>query len=201
MEALKLHSIRGKRRSPRAHAPQLFALTGHAGAGVATIARLLCREHGAIGISMDSIPRLAREMSLGRHTEGKDAHWALIDYRLEGERGDEFHWLRPFHRRLKTVLRQRKDRPVVITGILTPREVAYCRMMGARMIHLFAPEAIRRRRIGLRFPDPPHPSAGLVERLAESRPELWNLIVDSDEPFADFIQSFKAQLSTVSSAA
>ena len=158
------------------------------------MARLLCREHGALMVSMSSIPRLAHEMTWGRHSEGHEDTYAYLDFRLAGERNEGFCWLRPFHRRLRRLQQTGGNGLIVVKGLLTPRDVAYCRMMGARMIHVTADEAVRRRRIGLRYPDPPHPALELLERLAAARPQMWDLIIDSDEPFPEFIKSFKALL-------
>lgn len=173
---------------------RLVALTGQPGTGVATIAKLLCRDYDALMISMASIPRIAHEMAENRQPCDPDLAWSVPDYRPAAEGREDFHWIRPFHRRLTHILQRSGRQRIVITGILSPREVSYCRYMGARLIHFTAPEAVRRMRIGLRFPESPHPGLSLLDRLARDRPHLWSLIVDSDEPYPEFISGFKAQL-------
>lgn len=181
-----------------AHRPRfkagIVAVTGSPGSGVGTAARVLSTEYGALMMSMASKPRIAHEMTFGLHPERRIAPAAFLDFRLAEERKNGLCWIRPFHRRLKRILRFDPRRRIVITGILTPRELAYCKGIGARLIHLTAPEAVRRIRIGTRFPEEPHQGLLALDLLMRSRPHSWDVIVDSDEPYPEFIQSLKAQL-------
>jgi dephospho-CoA kinase len=166
---------------------RLLALTGLPGAGVTTVTRLLRTEFGAMAMSMAAYPRLRLEAQAGLQFAGEEA---LAEYRMRRERMDKLVWIRPFHRRLMRVVRHTRPSRLVITGILTEAELAYCRMLGARLVHLTAPAEIRRQRLR---------SAAItayesLDRLAQAQPHLWDLIIDSDEPYPEFIRSVRARL-------
>jgi dephospho-CoA kinase len=168
---------------------RLLALTGLPGAGVTTVTRLLCTEFGAMAMSMAAYPRLRLEAQAGLQFAGEEA---LAEYRMRRERMDKLVWIRPFHRRLMRLIRQTRPSRLVITGILTEAELAYCGMLGARLVHLTAPAEIRRQR--LRFESAAITAYESLDRLAQAQPHLWDLIIDSDEPYPEFIRSVRAQL-------
>lgn len=193
MEPLIVPRTAPGRRTPQRPRRRILALTGLPGAGVSTVARAVSESYGALPLSLATLPARWLGEEWGLPPEDPAHQRLLLDLRLRGEHREGLYWIRPFHRRLQRVLRADPARRVVITGGLTPREIAYCQALGARLIHLTAPEGLRRRRIGLRFPEP-HPAYDLLQRLVQTRPQLWHLIVDTDEPYPEFIRSFRALL-------
>ena len=103
-------------------------------------------------------------------------------------------WIRPFHRRVMRTMRLSRPSRLVITGILTRKELFYCKAMSARLIHLAAPEAVRRQRIGLRYPAAPTPAHTTLSKLVHAEPRIWDLIIDTDEPYAEFVHSIRLLL-------
>ena len=176
---------------PRACPTRILALTGLPGAGVGTVARLLCGEFEAMGLSMAAYPHLRMEAEGGAHGP---LHEALAEFRVRRERAERLVWIRPFHKRLARLLRFAPPARIVITGVLTETEIAYCKTLGARLVHLTAPVEVRRARIRVRFPEHPAAALELLDKLAQTQPQLWDLIIDTDEPYAEFIRSIRAQL-------
>ena len=172
----------------------IVAVTGSPGSGVGTTARLLCTEYGALMMSMASMPRIAHEMTFGLYPERRSAPSALLDFRLAEERKNGTRWILPFHRRLKQILRHGPGRRIVITVVLTPRELAYCKGIGPRRLPLPASAPVRRSRLAPPLPLEPHQGLLALDLLMQSRPQTWDIIVDSDEPYPEFIKSLKAQL-------
>jgi len=172
----------------------LVAVTGAPGAGVHTLARMLCRQGESLEMSMGAPAWLTLEAEKGvRHLTANDQR-KYLDLRIAKAKEDRAHWVRPFHKRLRNLINQRSYQRIVITGIITPYELAYCRAMGAKLIHLTAPEEVRHRRIGLRFLRPAHPAQELLERYMKAHPEKWNLVVDTDEPYGEFVYSVQSTM-------
>jgi len=46
----------------------------------------------------------------------------------------------------------------------------------------------------VRFPEHPVEAYDLLDKLSHGQPQLWDLIVDTDEPYAEFIKSVRAQI-------
>jgi hypothetical protein len=83
---------------------------------------------------------------------------------------------------------------LLITGLLTETDVRYCKSIGARLIHLQASAEVRKQRIGVRFPERRLEAFDNLEKLVRSQPQLWDLILDTDEPYPAFVQSLRAQM-------
>ncbi|MEE8554367.1 MAG: hypothetical protein V3T00_00810 [bacterium] len=171
-----------------------MGFTGLPGAGVTSVARLMCSEFGALPMSMASHPRMRLEAELGVKGYSAEAGQLLARYRIERERAEPLCWIRPFHRRLMRTVRMSRPSRLVITGILTRKELFYCKAMGARLIHLAAPETVRRQRIGLRFPTEPTPAQTTLNKLVHVEPGIWDLIIDTDEPYPEFVHSIRLLL-------
>ena len=170
---------------------RLIAITGQPGAGVSTTARLLTSRFDAFPMSLAAYPRMRMAAEEGMKGMGPTAEQALCAFRTEGEAQDPLMWIRPFHRRLARVLRRSRPGRMVLTGVLTRRELWYCHALGARLIHLTAPPAVRRQRIGLRFPTEPVPAYETLERVSHADPRIWDRIVDTDEPYGEFIHHMR----------
>ncbi|MDH4224222.1 MAG: AAA family ATPase [Deltaproteobacteria bacterium] len=175
--------------SPQAQTIKLVAVTGAPGAGTTTVAHMLCNKFNALEMSMDSQPRKEMEYRHGGKKLSNEDYRDYLNYRLHMARQDKSHWLRSFHKRLKQVVAQNSHHRIVITGVMTPHELEYCRALGAKLVHLTAPADIRRRRIGLRYLNPPHPGQEFMDNLMRNHPEKWDLVIDSDEPYGEFIHS------------
>jgi dephospho-CoA kinase len=177
---------------PRSKPLRIIAISGLPGAGVNTVTRLLSDEPGTLVVSMGAYPRLRFEAELGPQSLGDEA---LIEFRDAKEKTDRSCWVRPFHRRLLRLLRRSLPARLIITGLLTETDIRYCRAIGARLIHLHAPAEVRRQRIGIRFPERRLEALERLDKLAASQPNLWDLILDTDEPYPAFVQSLRSQVS------
>lgn len=191
MESLKSQANQPSPLLPPRHPARLLAMTGLPGAGMATVTRVLCTELEAMAISMAAYPRLRLEAEGTAHGSIEEA---LPDFRIQREQSERLVWIRPFHRRLVRLLRHNPPPRLVITGVLTQAELAYCKTLGARLVHLTAPAEVRRQRIGVRFPSRPIAAHELLEKLVHTQPQLWDLIIDTDEPYPEFIRSVRAQI-------
>jgi predicted kinase len=192
MESLKTQVSHSSPLLPPRHASRLYALTGLPGAGLGTVARLICTEFGAKALSMADYPRLRLQAEGSARGAVEEA---LPDYRLQRERTDRLTWIRPFHRRLLRMLRHSPPPGVVITNVLTQAELAYCKALGAHLVYLTAPIEVRRQRIGARYPSRPVAAHHLLERLVQTQPQLWDLIIDTNEPYPEFVRGIRSRIS------
>ena len=191
MESLNARAGKASPILPLRHPTRIITLTGLPGSGVHTVTRVLRSEFEAVEMSMAAFPRLRMEAEGGVHGPLEEF---LADFRLQRERIVRLIWIRPFHRRLVRLLRHAPPPRLVITDVLTQVELAYCKTLGARLVHLTAPAEVRRQRIGVRFPSRPIEAHELLEKLVQSQPQLWHLIIDTDEPYAEFMKSVCAQV-------
>lgn len=175
----------------RSRAIRILALSGLPGAGVSTVTRLLTEEAGTMVVSMSAFPRLRLEAEAGSNAINDEN---LVEFRYAREKIEGSIWVRPFHRRLLRLLRRGLPTRLVITGLLTETDVRYCKAIGARLIHLQAPAEVRKARIGVRFPERRLEAFDNLEKLVRSQPQLWDLILDTDEPYPAFLQSLRAQV-------
>lgn len=194
MEHLKGAPTRPPGGLPGRSRTRLIGITGLPGAGVATVTRLLTSRFDAAPMSLAAYPRMRMAAETGMRSMGPEVEKALAEYRQATENADHLVWIRPFHRRLLRQLRRHRAGRIVITGILTRREISYLRAMGARLIHLTAPAAVRKQRIGLRFPTEPITAHETLEQLTHADPRIWDLIVDTDEPYGEFIHRMRVLL-------
>ena len=171
---------------------RILALSGLPGAGVATVTRLLTEEPGTLVMSMNAFPRLRLEAEAGPNAIHDEA---LVAFRYAKEKMEGWCWVRRFHRRLLRLLRRGLPARLLITGLLTETDVRYCKSIGARLIHLQAPAEVRKLRIGVRFPERGLEAFEKLEKLVRSQPQLWDLILDTDEPYPSFVQGLRAQMS------
>jgi dephospho-CoA kinase len=191
MENLNPTAATTNRPASRSRAIRILALSGSPGAGVTTVTRLLTEEPGTLVVSMSAFPRLTLEAESGPNSLNDEA---LAEFRCAKEKLERTCWVRPFHRRLLRLLRRGLPARLVITGLLTEIDVRYCKSIGARLIHLQAPADVRKLRIGVRFPERGLEAFESLEKLVRSQPQLWDLILDTDEPYPSFVQSLRAQM-------